>query len=118
MAGRQSHFGPCRAIRAQLVCYQHVGRRATAAGAGGGGGPDLPLGRQDVHSQGGQRCEVAAALKMGGRGPYLVAGERDWVLSRIAEKPDLTPRAVLGELAGRGLGVSDDALWRFLQHEG
>src|SRR5271167_4980644 len=65
-----------------------------------------------------QRCEVAAALKMGGRRPYLVAGERDWVLSRIAEKPDLTPRAVLGELAGRGLGVSDDALWRFLQHEG
>ena len=61
---------------------------------------------------------MAAALKMGGRGPYLVAGERDWVLSRIAEKPDLTPRAVLGELAGRGLGVSDDALWRFLQHEG
>ena len=61
---------------------------------------------------------MAAALKMGGRGPYLVAGERDWVLSRIAEKPDLTPRAVLGELAGRGLGVSDDALWRFLQPEG
>ena len=34
-----------------------------------------------------------AALKMGGRRPYLVARERDWVLSRIAEKPDLTLRA-------------------------
>jgi transposase len=31
-----------------------------------------------------------AALRMGGRRPYLVARERDWVLSRIAEKPDLT----------------------------
>jgi transposase len=36
-----------------------------------------------------------AALKMGGRRPYLVARERDWVLARIAEKPDLTLRALL-----------------------
>jgi len=38
-----------------------------------------------------------AALKMGGHRPYLVARERDWVLSRIAEKPDLTLRALLKE---------------------
>jgi transposase len=37
-----------------------------------------------------------AALKMAG---YLVARERDWVLARIAEKPDLTLRALLKELA-------------------
>ncbi len=36
-----------------------------------------------------------AALKMGGHRPYLVARERDWVLARIAEKPDLTLRALL-----------------------
>ena len=59
-----------------------------------------------------------AALKMGGRRPYLVARERDWVLSRIAEKPDLTLRALLRELAERGLVVSYYALWHFLQHEG
>jgi len=47
-----------------------------------------------------------AALKMGGRRPYLVARERDWVLARIAEKPDLTLRALLKELADRGLVVS------------
>ena len=35
-----------------------------------------------------------AALKMGGHRPYLVACERDWVLARIAEKPDLTLRAL------------------------
>jgi transposase len=56
-----------------------------------------------------------AALKMGGRRPYLVA---DWVLSRIAGKPDLTLRALLKELADRGLVVSYYALWHFLQHEG
>jgi transposase len=59
-----------------------------------------------------------AALKMGGRRPFLVARERDWVLARIAEKPDLTLRALLKELADRGLAVSYFALWNFLQHEG
>ena len=52
-----------------------------------------------------------AALKMGGRRPYLVAREWDWVLARIAEKP-------LKELADRGLAVSYFALWNFLHHEG
>ena len=47
-----------------------------------------------------------AARKMGGRRPYLVARERDWVLARIAEKPDLTLRTLLKELADRGLVVS------------
>ena len=59
-----------------------------------------------------------AARKMGGHRPYLVARERDWVLARIAEKPDLTLRALLRELADRGLVVSYYALWHFLQHEG
>ena len=78
----------------------------------------------DVHDQRRERCEVVArqravgspaALKMGGRRP---ARERDRVLSRIAEKPDLTLRALLKELAERGLAVSYYALWHFLQHEG
>jgi transposase len=59
-----------------------------------------------------------AARKMGGHRPYLVARERAWVLARIAEKPDLTRRALLRELADRGLVVSYYALWRFLQPEG
>src|SRR3984885_3070125 len=59
-----------------------------------------------------------AALKMGDRQTPLVAGERDWVLARIAEKPDLTLRALLKELAARGLVASYYALWHFLHHEG
>jgi transposase len=39
-------------------------------------------------------------------------------LARIAEKPDLTLRALLNELADRGLVVSYYALWHFLHHEG
>src|SRR5579863_6369136 len=56
-----------------------------------------------------------AALKMGGCRPYFVARERDWALARIAEKP---LRALLRELADRGLVVSYYALWHFLHHEG
>src|SRR6202142_4613109 len=56
-----------------------------------------------------------AALKMGGHRPYLVARERDWVLSRIAGKPDLTLRALLKELADRGLASSYSLLCPFLQ---
>jgi len=39
-----------------------------------------------------------------------LARERDWVLSRIADRPDLTLRALLKELADRGLLVSYYAL--------
>jgi transposase len=60
----------------------------------------------------------AAAKPMGGRRPYLLEGERDRLLARLAEKPDLTLQALLGELGERGVVVSCDTLWRFLRREG
>lgn len=60
----------------------------------------------------------AAAAKMGGRRPLRLAGEREWLLARIAEKPDLSLRAVMAELAKRGTPASYGAVWRFLAHEG
>ena len=45
-----------------------------------------------------------AAEPMGGNRPDALAGERDWLLARIAEKPDLTLRALVAELAERGVG--------------
>ena len=50
--------------------------------------------------------------------PYALAGERDWLLDRISEKPDLTLRALLAELAERGIVVSYYAVWHFFEHEG
>src|SRR3979490_2090736 len=44
----------------------------------------------------------AAAYKMGGWRQLLLKSEREWLLARIAEKPDLTLRAVVAELAARG----------------
>ena len=43
-----------------------------------------------------QRARVAgspAAKPMGGKRPYALAGERDWLLARLSEKPDLTLHA-------------------------
>jgi hypothetical protein len=40
---------------------------------------------------------------MGGKHPYLLEGERDWLLARLAEKPDLTLHALLAELGERGV---------------
>jgi transposase len=55
---------------------------------------------------------------MGGRRPYALAAEREWLLARIAEKPDLTLRALAAELAERGVRVSYFAVWHFFDHEG
>ncbi len=59
-----------------------------------------------------------AAAKMGGSRPYILESERDWLLSRIREKPDLTLHALLLELEDRGVKVCCDTLWRFLKREG
>ena len=60
----------------------------------------------------------AAAKPMGGRRPLRLTGEREWLLARIAEKPDLTLRAVMAELAERGTPASYGAVWRFFRREG
>ena len=54
----------------------------------------------------------AAAKPMGGRRPLRLRHERVWLLARIAEKPDLTLRAVVAELAERGTPASYGAARR------
>jgi len=60
----------------------------------------------------------AAAKPQGGRKPYVLVGEREWLLRRIAEAPDLTLRAIQAELAERGVVASYHAVWDFFAHEG
>jgi transposase len=57
----------------------------------------------------------AAAKPMGGRRPLQLEGAREWLLARIAEKSDLTLRAVMAE---RGTPASYGAVWRLFEHEG
>ena len=48
----------------------------------------------------------SAARPMGGNRPYALAEERDWLLRRLGEKPDVTLRALLAELAERGMNIN------------
>ena len=57
--------------------------------------------------------------KIGGhRRPKLVGEAGDWLLARLAEKPDLTMRALTAELAGRGVHAAHDTVWRFVKRAG
>ena len=60
-----------------------------------------------------------AAGKIGGHRRPVLAGEAgDWLLARLAEKPDLTRRALTAELAARGVHVVHDTVWRFVRRAG
>src|ERR1700745_2170310 len=58
-----------------------------------------------------------AALPMGGKRPLSLAQHREWVLARVAEKPDLTLAELKAELQDRGVNVSSFAIWNFLRRE-
>ena len=60
----------------------------------------------------------AAAKPMGSRLRRKLLGERDWLLKRIAAKPDLTLRELVAELHGRGIAASYGSVWRLLDDEG
>jgi transposase len=54
--------------------------------------------------------------KVGGHRSFLLEGERDWLVSRIEQKQDLTLHELLAELREeRGIVVCCDTLWRFLR---
>ena len=59
-----------------------------------------------------------AALPMGGKKPFMLADEREWLLGRLAATPDLTLRALLSERGTRGIEVSYFALWHVVQRAG
>ena len=54
----------------------------------------------------------------GSRGCRIEGANRDWLLARIAAKPDLTLEETRRELlAERGLSASYGAVWRFCDRE-
>ncbi len=55
---------------------------------------------------------------MGGKKPFALADEADWVRARLAERPDITGRELLAELRGRNVSVSYYGVWHFLDREG
>ena len=64
------------------------------------------------------RHRQPGALPMGGKRPFSLTQHRDWVLARVAEKPDITLAELNAELKDRGLKVSVFAIWHFLRRQG
>ena len=70
-------------------------------------------------SQRARQTGSVTAKPIGGRpGRSKLDSERSWLLARLAEKPDLTLKALVGELRERGVVVALDTLWRFLRGAG
>ena len=59
----------------------------------------------------------AAAGKMGGKRSKLLEGEREWLLARMAEKPDLTLSALLVEVHARDEQFDFLRQWKALDAE-
>ena len=59
----------------------------------------------------------AAAKPMGGRRPVLLAGQRAFILERIALRPHISIRALQAELARSGTRASYGAVWTFLHRQ-
>ena len=56
--------------------------------------------------------------KIGGHRLHLLRGERGWLMSRMANEPDVTLRQLLAELEVRGIAVSYGTLWNFVHSQG
>jgi transposase len=55
---------------------------------------------------------------MGGDRNSRLKSEREWLLQRIAEAPDLTLEELRRELSARGKSVGYGTVWRFFAAEG
>jgi transposase len=64
------------------------------------------------------RTGSPAALPMGGKKPFTLAEQADWIRARMAEKPDITGRELLAELHDRKVDVSYYGVWHFLDRTG
>jgi transposase len=59
-----------------------------------------------------------AAKPMGSRQARSLSGQRDWMLARIVEKPDITLRELVAERRTQSLETSYGSVWRLLKDEG
>jgi len=64
-----------------------------------------------------ERTGSVAPARMGGHRRPILEGRREWVMSRVAEQPDITTRALADELAEQGVVVSHVSVWHLLRRE-
>jgi len=62
--------------------------------------------------------DLAPAKRGGARPSLITAAVGHWLRARLAEKPDLTVRALAAELRQQGTSVTHDTVWRFVRRQG
>lgn len=60
----------------------------------------------------------AGSRPLGRQQSRSLAAQRDWILGRLAAKPDLTLRALVAELGERGIVTSYGSVWRIVRDAG
>ncbi|MBR0552696.1 MULTISPECIES: IS630 family transposase [Stakelama] len=100
-------------LRERVVAAMASGASARAAAAQFG----VSVASAVRWSQRQRRTGGVAPGRLGGHRKPVLLPEREWLLARIAAEPDLTLRALLGELRDRGVKASYGALWLFLDRE-
>lgn len=63
-------------------------------------------------------ADLTPAKRGGPRPSPITAAVADWLRRRLAEKPDLTMRALAAELCQQGTSVTHDTVWRFVRRQG
>jgi transposase len=63
-------------------------------------------------------ADLTPAKRGGPRRSPITAAVADWLRARLAEKPDLTMRALAAELSQHGTSVTHDTVWRFVRKQG
>lgn len=61
------------------------------------------------------RTGSVSPVKMGGYRRPILEPHREWLLDRVQECPHTTLAMLQEKLAGRGIEVSHDTVWRFLR---
>ena len=60
----------------------------------------------------------AAARPLGRKQERSLAAHREWLLERLAVKPDVTLRSLVAELGDRGVVTSYGSVWRIVREAG
>lgn len=101
-------------LRERVVEFMAAGRTARSAAALFG----VSVASAVRWSQRQRRNGNVLPGKIGGHRKFVLLPERAWLHARLAAEPDVTLRALLGELNDRGVKASYGALWLFLEREG
>lgn len=64
-----------------------------------------------------ERTGSVAPGQMGGHRRRILESERDWLMRRVGDDPDITTRALADELAERNILVSHVSVWNLLRSE-